>query len=354
MQIKPEQLSAHMKRGVAPVYVVSGDEPLQKDELLNVIRQSARDAGFTERVVLHTDTHFDWELINQYADSPSLFAEKRLLDVRIPSRSPGQQGANALIRYASRPSEDQVMLLITGQLDAKQRRSKWYQSLDRVGVTVSVWALDTWNLPRWIRARIAHRGVTITDEALEVLAERVEGNLLACAQELQKLILLCQGQSIQVQDVLQSVADNPHFDAFGLVDSTLAGDAQRTTRILLGLAKEGMDPLPVLGILVWEIREIVGIANELVNGGNFEQIINRRPMTWRRRGKTIMLALNRQKRTAWLEMLGVAGCVDEIIKGSRKGNAWEALLGLALLITGTKIPFPDAGSDKTRLGVCPT
>ncbi|MBT8420385.1 MAG: DNA polymerase III subunit delta [Gammaproteobacteria bacterium] len=351
MQLKPEQLPAHLKRGLSSIYIISGDEPLQTGEVLAAIRQSARDMGFTERVVLYADARFDWEIINQYADSPSLFGDKRLLDVRMSGAGPGQQGSNALIRYASRPGTDQVMLLSTGQLDAKQRKSKWHQSLERAGAGIAIWPVDARNLPHWIKARMRHRGMTITDDAVDLLAERMEGNLLACAQEIEKLTLLrgtrgageqSGAQQITLHDVLQCVVDSAHFDAFGLVDSTLAGDARRTVRIFSGLREEGTDPLPILGMLVWEIREVVKIADELAGGANFDQVIGRQPAL-RRRKQVIASALRRQERTAWLGMLCVAQYVDQIIKGARKGNPWEALMGLALLIAGVEIPFPDAG-----------
>lgn len=345
MHLKPEQLPAHLKRGLAPIYVISGDEPLQIDEALATIRQSTRDLGFTERVVLHADANFDWNIIGRYADTPSLFAEKRLLDIRMPGASPGQQGGNALVRYASRPSPDLVVVLVTGQLDAKQRRSKWYQSLEQAGTVIAIWPVNIQNLPHWIKTRVRGLGMTITDEAVGLLAERMEGNLLACAQEIEKLTLLCDSRAIDARDVLQCVVDSAHFDAFGLVDSTLGGDAERTVRLFSGLLEEGTDPLPVLGMLVWAIREVVKVADELAADGpagtaDPDRVIGRQPAL-RRRKKVIASALNRRGRMAWIKILGVAGQVDRIIKGAGQGDAWEALLGFALLIAGVRVPFPN-------------
>nr|VFJ87763.1 MAG: DNA polymerase III, delta subunit [Candidatus Kentron sp. H]VFJ89503.1 MAG: DNA polymerase III, delta subunit [Candidatus Kentron sp. H]VFJ96157.1 MAG: DNA polymerase III, delta subunit [Candidatus Kentron sp. H] len=343
MQLKPEQLPAHLKRGLAPVYVISGDEPLQTDEALGLIGQSAHDLGFTERVVLQADARFDWDIINQYADSPSLFGEKRLLDVRIVAGGgPGQQGSRALMEYASRPSPHQVLRLITGQMDAKQRKSKWYQSLDRAGACIALWPVTGQNLPRWIETRLRGRGMTITEEAVGILAQRMEGNLLACAQEIEKLILVCQTREIGLQDVLQSVVDSAHFDTFGLVESTLAGDAGRTARILSGLWEEGTEPLPVLGVLIWEIREVIKMAHQVAGGASLEGITRQQP-AWRRRSALLARALDRQGPTAWMGMLRVAGRVDQIIKGARRGDPREALLALGLLMSGVEIPFPDAG-----------
>ncbi|VFM95424.1 MAG: DNA polymerase III, delta subunit [Candidatus Kentron sp. G] len=339
MQIRAEQLTGHLKRGLAPIYVVSGDEPLQTGEALEAIRQSARALGFTERVILHADARFDWNLINRYADNPSLFGEKRLLDIRMSGAGPGQQGSGALIHYAARPGEDQVLLLATSQLDARQRKSKWYQSLERAGAGVVIWPVDARNLPHWITARTRRMGMSITGEAAGLLAERVEGNLLACAQEIDKLALLQDGREISAQDVLGCVLDSARFDAFGLVDSTLAGDAQRTARILLGLREEGAEPLPILGMLVWESREMAKIAAEIAAGAPLDRVIGQQP-AWRRRKQAVAQALGRRERGGWMRMLRAAESVDRIIKGVQDGDPWDALLGFALSIAGVRLPSP--------------
>nr|VFJ48577.1 MAG: DNA polymerase III, delta subunit [Candidatus Kentron sp. FW]VFJ49967.1 MAG: DNA polymerase III, delta subunit [Candidatus Kentron sp. FW] len=338
MQLKPEQLPAHLRRGLAPVYVISGDEPLQTTETLDVIRRSARNSGFTERIVFHADNRFDWNIIGRYSESLSLFSEKRLLDIRLPAGNPGQQGADMLVQCASHSNPDQIILVSTGQLDARQRKSKWYRSLEKVGVVIAIWPMNPRNLPGWIKNRALHRGVTITTGAAELLADRVEGNLLACAQEIEKFVLLGNNREIDVQNVLECVMDNARFETFALVDSTLAGDARYTMRILWRLVEEDTDPLPVLGILVWEIREMAKISAELTAGRHLEQVIGGQSV-WYRRKVIIGTALSRHNRIAWVEMLQVAQCVDQIIKGIRKGDPWEGLLGLALLIVGIRTPF---------------
>nr|VFK13097.1 MAG: DNA polymerase III, delta subunit [Candidatus Kentron sp. LFY] len=338
MQIKLEQLAAHLKRGLASAYVISGDESLQTIETLDVIRRSARDSGFTERIVFHVDNRFDWSIVGQHIDNLSLFAEKRLLDIRLPGGNVSREGVDVIVRYASRSNLDQIMTISTGPLDTKQRKSKWYNSLEKVGIVITIWPMDSRNLPRWINARVLRRGMTITGEAIELLADRVEGNLLGCAQEIEKFALLDDTCEIDAQGVLECVMDSAHFETFALVDSTLAGDASHTVRILLRLAEEGTDPLPVLGVLVWELREIARISGELACGMRLEQAIGRRP-AWSRRKKIIESALNRHDRIDWAKMFHAAEYVDQLIKGTRKGNPWEGLLGLALLIVGVNIPY---------------
>nr|VFK21211.1 MAG: DNA polymerase III, delta subunit [Candidatus Kentron sp. LPFa] len=338
MQIKPEQVPAHLQRGLAAVYVISADESLQATETRDLILRTASNLGFTERLVFHADNRFDWNIVRQYVDSLSLFSEKRLLDIRLPGGNIGQQGADVLVRCVSRLNSDRMIILSTGQLDARQRKSTWYKSLEKVGVAIAIYPVDSRNLPQWINARVLQQGMTITREAARLLADRMDGNLLACAQEIEKFALLGDTREIDEQNIFECVMDSAHFDAFALVDSTLAGDAEHTARILLKLAEEDTDALSVLGILAWEIREIARIAGALTSGIRLEQAISKQPV-WSRRKKGIASALNRHDWRDWLRILHAAEYVDQTIKGARKGDPWDALLRLALLIVGVESPF---------------
>nr|VFK78329.1 MAG: DNA polymerase III, delta subunit [Candidatus Kentron sp. SD] len=342
MQLKLEQLSTHLRRGLVSTYVISGDESLQLIEAGDVIRRSAWDVGFTERIVFHADNRFDWGIVGQCIDSLSLFAEKRLLDIRLPSGKIGPEGTEVLVRYASRSNSDQIVLVSTGQLNARQRNAKWYKSLEKAGVAITIWPVNSRDLPRWINTRARDRGMRITTEAAEMLADRVEGNLFACAQEIEKFILLFgDAREIDVPDVLECVMDNAHFDTFSLVDSTLMGNASHTVRILLRLAEEDTDPLPILGVLAWEIREVARVSGDVARGARLEQAIGRQSV-WYRRRKAVESALRRHDWTAWIKMLRAAEDVDRIIKGVKKGDPWTGLLGLALRIVGVKLDSTSA------------
>ena len=339
MQLKPENLSSHLARELAGVYVISGDEPLQIDEALAMVRKSARDRGFTDRVVFHVDRQFDWNVLHEHADSLSLFAQKRLLEVRMRGGKPGAGGSEALLRYVSRPSPDNVLLVSSGMLDARERQARWYRALDQAGVTVQVWPLDSRSLPRWIMERMRRSALRATEEAAATLAERVEGNLLACAQEIKKLELLGATGEIDVQDVLRCVADSARFNPFDLVDSTLAGDAPRTARILHGLREEGVEPLPVLGTLAWEVRSLARIAADAARGARLEQVLNKH-RAWARRRAGIERALRRHPGPSWLDMLRVAEDTDRVCKGMRRSDPWDAIERFALMICGVMIVSP--------------
>ena len=336
MRLRSEQLTSHLARGLAPIYVVSGEEPFQVGEALDTIRASARGHGFSERVVFDVDATFDWRVLQHYGESLSLFAERRILDLRMTTAKPGDVGAKALAAYSSKPSSDDVLLLSTGKLDAGTKRSKWLSMLERAGVLLELWPPTAAQLPRWIERRTANLGLNITLDGAKALAERVEGNLLACVQEIEKLRLLHAEGPVDVNEVLAAVADSARFDVFDLVDSALAGDAARTVRILRGLQEEGVDATLVAWALAREIRNLNRMAAELIQDGSVDALL-RRHHIWERRKRPVRLALERHAPNNWLQMLQMVATVDRIIKGVESGNAWDELGRLALRVCGMMI-----------------
>lgn len=336
MQLKPEQLASHLAGGLAPIYLVSGDEPLQVGELLDHLRHAARAAGCTERIVINIDATFDWNLLQSYADSLSLFADKRLLDLRIGGDRLSEAGARALLDYANRPNPENVLLIATARLDAKAKRTRWYRQLQEVGITLEVWPIPLQALPAWVRARANRRGLQLTEEAARLLAERGEGNLLALAQELEKLYLVHGRTPIDVDHVLSAVADSARFESFDLVESTLLGDARRTVRILKGLQEEGVEALLALGTLAWEARALATMARRLHGGETLERLVNEQRV-WRTRQQALRAALQRHPPDHWRQAVALAGRVDRIIKGLTPGDAWDGLQQLGLLICGVRL-----------------
>ncbi|NIR30043.1 MAG: DNA polymerase III subunit delta [Gammaproteobacteria bacterium] len=342
MRLSLEQLAGHLTRvrddpgrTLAPIYLVSSDEPLQSSEALDAVRAAARDLGFTGRVVLHVDASFDWGTFEQHADSLSLFGERQMLELRMPSGKPGAAGAAALVRYAERPSPDNVLLISTGRLDAEAARSRWYRALDHAGAVVPVWPIRAPQLPAWIGRRMAAAGLKPTSEAVEALAERVEGNLLACVQEIAKLRILHGEGPVDADDVYAAVADSARFEVFDLIDSALGGQAARTVRITRTLHEEGVEPLPVLGTLAWTIRSLAEMASELANGATPDRLFQRQPV-WRRRRRVVEEALRRHEPALWWRLLREAARVDRVIKGGT-GDPWDALERLALGVAGVMI-----------------
>ena len=347
MRVRPEHLARHLERGLAEVYVAHGDEPLQREESLDTIRAAARTAGFAERIVLHAETGFDWSELHARTANLSLFAERRLVDLRVPA-SPGKDGGPALVRYASNPPPDTVLLLSCGRLDRRSTSTKWFKALEAAGDVVEVYPVRARDLPRWIVDRGAARGVTFERGAAELLAERSEGNLLGCAQEVDKLRLLASGRPVTADEVMGTVADSARFGPFDLIDPALEGDGARAVRILHVLREEGVEPIHVLGSLTWAIRGVCAIAARVEEGARLDDALRAGSGGWWRRKRGIDRALARMPRRGWVRLLEIAEGVDRIVKGApvRSGamvrwsdaDVWTGLERLVLAACRVKLP----------------
>ena len=254
MKLRPDQLAANLKRQLSPVYIVSGDEPLQNSECCDQIRARARQEGFSERHVFHVDKSFNWNDFLEIASSLSLFAEKQLIELRMPNGKPGDVGRKALQEYVSQPSLDNLLLIITDRLDGATQKAKWFKTLEHEGVFIPVWPIEPHKLPAWVASRLKTDGYSASYEALGLIAERVEGNLLAASQELEKLKLLAKNQRIDEDTVRETVSDNARYDVFQLADAALEGNVRQSVRILAVLKGEGIEPPVVLWMLAREIR----------------------------------------------------------------------------------------------------
>lgn len=336
MKLRVEQLATHLQQGLKPIYLLSGDEPLQLMEAADAIRHRCREQGFGEREVLHVESGFDWNTLLAASGSLSLFAEQRLIELRLPSGKPGREGSKVLMEYASNPPQDTVLLITSGKLDRSAQNSKWYKTLDAAGVTLQLWPIEPRALPGWVMQRMRERGLQATPEAAQVLAERVEGNLLAAAQEVEKLLLLYGEGSIGIEQVEEGVADSARYDIFELVDTALMGDAPRTTRVIEGLRAEGVEPILVLWALLREIRTLVQMAEELTQGGSIDTVMSKFRV-WDKRKGPVRAGLQRHNLKRWLQLLRRGGRIDRMIKGSEPGNPWDELLQLALLMAGVRL-----------------
>ncbi len=336
MQIKPEQLNGHLAKGMAPIYFVSGDEPLLVQEACDVIRAAARQAGCTEREVHHVEARFDWQGFLQSGDAMSLFSDRKLIELRLPTGKPGAEGSKALQAYAERPLEDNILLIISGKLEGTAKNSKWYKTLDKAGVMVTIWPMNLGQLPGWAMRRMKEKGLQPSQDAVSLLVERVEGNLLACAQEIEKLLLLRGVGAVDIEAVAASVADSSRFDIYKLVDGALQGDAARTSRIIHGLKGEGVEPVLLLWALSREIRAMESMAFELYQGANIGSVLAKNRV-WDNRKPLVQTGLKRHSLPQWQAMLKRCAEVDAMIKGARVGNVWDELLELSLWLGGVQL-----------------
>lgn len=259
MRLRFDQLAGHLSRQLAPVYLICGEEPWQLGEAARMVRERARGLGF-EREILDQEANFDWSALAAAADALSLFASRRLIDLRLGTASLGQEGGAAVRRYCERTSPDTVLLMVAPQLDRKDLKARWAQEVERVGALVQVWPLEGKRLVTWLEERLGVAGFKPAPGVAGLLAERVEGNLLAAAQEVEKLRLLREPGALDEAGLLAAICDSARFDLFDLTDAALAGDRARVARVLSGLAGEGTAPPLVLWVLARELRVLAAVA----------------------------------------------------------------------------------------------
>jgi DNA polymerase-3 subunit delta len=333
MRLRNDQLSTRLKSSLAPVYLLSGDEPLQMREATDEIRQAAHREGFTEREVLDQGSGFDWSALDQAAESLSLFGDRRLLELRLSSAKPGTEGSKALTAYCQRPAQDTLLLISMPKLEKTQMKSKWLQAIDRLGVVIQVWPVEGGRLIPWIEQRLRQAGLVPEPGVVEMLADRIEGNLLAASQEIEKLLLL-QGEGIVTQEQLaQSVADSARFDVFGLLDSLMAGETAKGLRMLSALKAEGVAAPVVLWALSREIRTLAEMAYELEQGRNRAQVLTAFRV-WEKRKPLVNKALTSGSMTHWQNLLVACSQADQAIKGVIRTDPWLLLSNLAQGFSG--------------------
>lgn len=336
MKTTPEKLPQALKRSLAPVYLLSGDEPLTQGEAADAIRAAARGAGFTERDVFFVDraNSGPWDDIFAAAQAMSLFAARRLIEVRIPGSKPGTEGGKALQELAKLGSADVLLLVITGGLDWSTQKAAWVQALDAAGVWVDATAVGVAQFPGWLRARAAAEGVVLDNDAVTMLAQQTEGNLLAVIQELRKLALAGHA-SAGVAEVLASSTQSSRFDVSQLGAAVLGGDVPRALRVLAGLKAEGVEPTLVLWSLWQELRML---WTTLVPGTPV-------PGVWSRNRQLMGTAASRlrpQGRAFFARLEMRLAEADRIIKGRLHGDAWDALALLAAEFAGGRAVLGEA------------
>jgi DNA polymerase-3 subunit delta len=331
VKLYPDQLDTHLKGRLAPVYILSGDEPLQLMEAADAIRQAAKAAGHTSREIFYADGNFDWSQLQEACDSFSLFGEPRILDLRLPGK-PDKAGAAALLRYAERPPHDAILLISLPKLTAADQKIQWFQALESTGAFIQVWPLDGEKLLRWLDRRLNGKGLLADQSGLRLIAARVEGNLLAAAQEIEKLHILYGHGRLTDEQIMKSVADHARYDVFDLADQVLRGQTGKACRVLMGLKAEGVAAPVVLWALTREIRLVNTLKNEVAGGASPESVFSKYKL-WDNRKTALSQALQRLNRGHLQQALLLSGQADRIIKGMKAGDEWDALLAVCASVT---------------------
>jgi len=333
MQVRADGLPAQLQRGVAPLYVVHGDEPLLALEAGDAIRAAARAAGVTEREVFVVEPGFRWDAFLGANVNRGLFGERKLVDLRIPSGKPGVEGGKALEAYATNPSPDNVTLVTLPRLDRATQASAWFVALAGAGVTVAVHPVERDALPAWITARMKRHRQRASRETLAFLADHCEGNLLAARQEIEKLALLLPEGELAQDAIEAAIANVARYDVFQLSESWLAGDATRVLRILGVLRAEGDAPIAAIWQLGEDVHAIAAVHAMVREGSPLPSAI-RNVRVWGKRQNALERAVNRVAPATVPSLLLALAKLDALSKGLGRGDAWDALTDVALTVCG--------------------
>jgi DNA polymerase-3 subunit delta len=335
LRTTPDSLAGVLAQGTVPrVCLVTGVEPLLIDEACSLVRAQARAAGYGEREVHFLEKGFDWDSLLRDAASLSLFANLRVIELKFRSAPDAAAGKN-LAQLAAHPPQD-TLLLVTGPLEPKSQRSAWVGEFERAGLLVIAAEVTRERLPEWIVQRLRQQEVTIAPEAAQLLADRVEGNLLAARQEIDRIALLRPGARLDVDAVAELVADSARYDVFELAGAAFAGNAPRALRILDGLRGEGREPPLILWALLNDLRALSRISLQDPDGRNLDAVF-RAEQVWGNRQGPLRVALGRLRRRDIDALIASAARADRVAKGNLRGDAWVEITGLVARIAGVPL-----------------
>ncbi|MFT7185693.1 MAG: DNA polymerase-3 subunit delta [Pseudohongiellaceae bacterium] len=337
MRIHTKQLDQALKNKLLPVYLVTGDEPLLVQEALDSIRAASKQSGCDERKILDVDRKFDWASLNNEANSLSLFAERTLTELRLGKAKPGIPGGKALQQYCQSLPEDKILLISSAKLTAATLKSKWCAAIDKEGGIIQVWPIGLNEMPQWIAQRARKMGLEIEQEAIALLADRLEGNLLAAQQELEKLKLLGIGKKIDADTVLSSVSDSAKYDIFNLTDACLSGNAKLAVKIVSSLKIEGLEATYALWALTKEVRTVYALHHALQKNQQAHAVFKKLGV-FQKRQPMLMQTAKRHKPASLRRLLNQCKQADDVIKGVEKGlGPWDVLLDIALGLAGSPV-----------------
>lgn len=332
MKIQANQLSTYLKKNLAPCYLVTGDEHLLVAEALDSIRAAAREQGFTQRESHVATQWFDWATLSASSSNLSLFAEKRIIELRLPTGKPGKAGSNAIVELIERLGPELMLIVSAPKLDKSATSTRWVKAMDASGIFLPVWPVGVRELPGWIAARMRALGLQPDRAAAGLIADRVEGNLLAANQEIEKLRLLLGEGPVSAEAVANAVADSSRYDVYKLVDAALEGDARRAVRILGGLRAEGVEPVIVFWALGRELRLLASLADAVGQRVDLGAAMQK-ARVWRNRQGIVRSCVSRAPEGSFHRLLKAVSQGDAAAKGQLRADPWQLatdiVLGLA-------------------------
>jgi DNA polymerase-3 subunit delta len=337
VKIQANQLTSHLKNNLASCYLVSGDEHLLVAEALDAIRRAAREKGFTSRESYVATTGFDWAQLRNASANLSLFAEKRIIELRLPTGKPGKVGGQAIVDLVDQIDAELLLIVSAPKLDRGTASSKWAKSLGAHGVNTEIWPIGVRELPGWIAARMKSVGLQPDRGAVTLIADRIEGNLLAAGQEIEKLRLLLGEGAVTAEEVSNAVADSSRYDVYKLADAALAADARRAMKILSGLQAEGVEPVIVVWALTRELRTLASLVDALGQGVDLSNAMPKAGV-WSSRQTLVRSCVGRHQTGTFHQLLKVAGKADQAAKGQIRSDPWQIItdIVLGLSLPGSK------------------
>ena len=338
MEISSGQLNAQLRPPNRALYWVSGDDPLLMLEAGDAIRSFLRKQGFEQRDLFHVDKNFDWNNFFQLTSSLSLFAEKRVIELRFASAKPDEEGKKALQHFIDNPSADIAVMIIGPKLDKATTSTKWFGNLTANALLVKVWPLKREELPNWLNTRLKAAGISASRDAVAMLADRVEGNLLAAVQDIERIKLAYAdnngtAKQLEASDIVDFVNDNSRLTSYDLIDATLLGETSRAQKILQGLRAEGVHPLPILATFTRELDSLLPMLAQKEQGQTSE-VIMRNARVWSNRKTAVKSSLARLSKSEAWQLLHHARLIDGAIKGMNLANPWDELSLLSLRLSG--------------------
>lgn len=336
MRIKLVDCDRQLKRELMPVYLISGDEPYQLGQAGDCVRATAREAGFTERELVEAGAHFQWQQLVAETQSLSLFGDKRIIDLRVARGTVGSDGSKVLTRFCEAPPPDVLLMITTSKLDQKQLHSAWFKAIDKIGGIIQVWPLEPRQMAVWLHRQLGQAGIEAAPEVVQALAQRVEGNLLSAAQEVEKLVLLYGAGEIGLAQVSNAVADSARFDVFDLLDAALGGSPRHALRMLRSLRGEGTPDAVVLWALARELRTLLTVLQSVERGASLDQALDR-GRVWAKRKNLYRTAAKRQSIPRLNHLLMLCQDTDAAIKGALPVDPWQRLEDLTLGLSGMRL-----------------
>lgn len=349
MRINSDQLGAHLQKSLQPVYWIAGDEVLLVQEALDRLRSRCRKEGFTEWDLFFVERSFNWQTMLQSGNSMSLFSDKKIIELRLLSPKLEETGRVALQQYLASPNPDNILIIVSPKLESSALSTKWFKSIEAAGVFVQVWPVDAKGLPRWIAARLAGHGLKADEEAIALLSEKVEGNLLAANQEIEKLRVLTGASpdnrmQIDRKHILSLVADSSRYNVFNLLDAALMGDPRRCLKILNGLRAEGAEPLGILAMLTRELRSLIAIASRVAAGQNLAGAMQNQGIR-KNHEAPVMRAIEHHSPATLESLLQRSRTVDLAVKGLADADPWTHLSTILLNLAGIRLSTDEVCTD---------